>query len=191
VIYNTYVNAQSSTRYGLEVTGTNKISPKLDLITNLNVYNATVNSENIEQDLNNSQTSFYGKMTITQKIGKKNNWIVQANGDYQSKTVLPVGGGGGMRGMWGGNTAAGSNGYVNPNYGMDLSVRRMSDVFRTRIYDATTNSDFFVQNLSRRRDPQVLRLQFNWRFGKMDASLFKRKNMKGEAEGMREGMNGM
>lgn len=209
VIYNTYVNAQSSTRYGFEITGTNKINKKLDLITNLNVYNATVNSENIEQDLNNSQTSFYGKMTITQKIGKKNNWVVQANGDYQSKTVLPVGGGGGMRGMYGGTQAAGSNGYVNPNYGMDLSIRRdiiknksgqgyagsltlsMSDVFRTRIYDATTNSDFFVQNLSRRRDPQVLRLQFNWRFGKMDASLFKRKNMKGEAEGMREGMNGM
>jgi outer membrane receptor protein involved in Fe transport len=210
VIYNTYVNAQSSTRYGLEVTGTNKLNKRLDLITNLNVYNATVNSENIEQDLNNSQTSFYGKMTITQKIGKKNNWVVQANADYQSKTVLPVGGGGGMRGGWmGGTTAAGSNGYVNPNYGMDLSIRHdiiknkngqgyagsltlsMSDVFRTRIYDATTNSDFFVQNLSRRRDPQVLRLQFNWRFGKMDASLFKRKNMKGEVEGMREGMSGM
>jgi outer membrane receptor protein involved in Fe transport len=208
-IYNTWENANSATRYGFEVTSTNKINKKLDLLTNLNVYNATINSENLEQDLNNSQTSFYGKMTITQKIGKKNNWVVQANADYQSKTVLPVGGGGGMmRGPFGGNQAAGSNGYVNPNYGMDLSIRRdiiksktggyagsltlsMNDVFRTRVYDATTNSDFFVQNISRRRDPQVLRLQFNWRFGKMDASLFKRKNMKGEAEGMREGMNGM
>ncbi len=206
VIYNTYENAQSSTRYGLEVTGTNKLNKKLDIITNFNLYNATVNSENLEQDLNNSQTSFYTKMTVTQKIGKKNNWILQANADYQSKTVLPVGGGGRMSWM-GGSAAAGSNGFVNPNYGMDVSVRRdiiknkngqgyagsitlsMNDIFRTRIYDATTNSDFFIQNLSRRRDPQVLRLQFNWRFGKMDASLFKRKNMKGEAEGMREGMS--
>jgi hypothetical protein len=65
----------------------------------------------------------------------------------------------------------------------------MNDIFRTRIYDVTTSSDFFLQNLSRRRDPQVLRLQFNWRFGKLDASLFKRKNMKGEMEGMSEGMN--
>ena len=208
VIYNTYVNAQSSTRYGLEITGTNKISPKFDMITNINIYNANINSENIDQDLNNSQTSFYGKITLTQKLGKKNNWVIQANGDYQSKTVLPAGGG--NRGPWmGGPTAAGSNGYVNPNYGVDLSLRRdiiknkngqgyagsltlsMNDVFRTRIYDATTNSDFFVQNLQRRRDPQVLRLQFNWRFGKLDTNLFKRKNMKGEAEGMREGMNGM
>lgn len=207
VIYNTFENAQSSMRYGFEVTSTNKISPKFDIISNINIYNANINSENLEQNLNNSQTSFYGKLTLTQKIGKKNNWILQANGDYQSRTVLPVGGGG-MRGPWmGGPTAAGSNGFVNPNYGVDLSLRRdiiknkngqgyagsltlsISDVFRTRLFDATTSSDFFLQNLQRRRDPQLLRLQFNWRFGKMDASLFKRKNMKGEMEGMREGMS--
>ena len=209
VIFNTFENAQSSTRYGVELTSTDKINKKLDIITNFNLYNARVNSENLEQNLNNSQTSFYTKMTVTQKLGKKNNWIVQGNADYQSKTVLPVGGGGRMSWM-GGSSAAGSNGFVNPNYGMDLSIRHdiiknkngqgyagsltlsMNDIFRTRIYDVTTSSTFFVQNLTRRRDPQVLRLQFNWRFGKMDASLFKRKNMKGEAEGMREGMsNGM
>jgi outer membrane receptor protein involved in Fe transport len=206
-IYNTWVNANNAIRYGLEVTSTDKINKKLDIISNINIYNASINSENIEDNLVNSQTSFFGKMTITHKIGKKNNWVVQAIADYQSRTVLPVGGGM-MRGPWmGGNQAAGSNGFVNPNYGMDLSVRRdiiknkngqgyagnltlsMNDIFRTRIYDVTTSSDFFVQNLARRRDPQVVRLQFNWRFGKMDGSLFKRKNMKGEMEGMREGMN--
>ncbi|HSK12592.1 MAG TPA: TonB-dependent receptor family protein, partial [Phnomibacter sp.] len=197
VIFNTFENAQSATRYGFEVTGTNKLTKKLDVITNLNLYNARINSENLEQDLNNSQTSFFGKITITQKLGKLNNWVVQVQGDYQSRTVLPAGGGG-MRGMWMGPSMAGSNGFVNPNYGMDLSVRRdiiknkngqgyagsltlsMNDIFRTRIFDVTSSSEgFFIQDLARRRDPQVLRLQFNWRFGKMDASLFKRKNMKG------------
>lgn len=206
-IFNTWVNANNAIRYGFELTSTDKINKKMDIISNINLYNATINSENIEENLTNSQTSFFGKVTVTHKIGRKNNWIVQAIADYQSRTVLPVGGGM-MRGPWmGGNQAAGSNGFVNPNYGMDLSVRRdiiknkngqgyagnltlsMNDIFRTRIYDATTSSDFFIQNLARRRDPQVVRLQFNWRFGKMDASLFKRKNMKGEAEGMREGMS--
>jgi outer membrane receptor protein involved in Fe transport len=208
-IYNTWVNAESSTRYGLELTSTNKWSKRFDVVTNINIYNATINSENLEKDLNNSQTSFYGKMTMTYKVGKTNDWTFQANADYQSKTVLPVGGGGGMmRGPFAGNQAAGSNGYVNPNYGVDLSVRKdiiknksgqgyqgsltlsMSDVFRTRVYDATTASgDFFIQNLTRRRDPQLLRLQFSWRFGKVDTNLFRRKNMKGEMEGMSEGMN--
>jgi outer membrane receptor protein involved in Fe transport len=209
-IYNTWINANSSTSYGLELTSTNKFSKKFETTTNLNFYNASINSENINPNLNNSQTSFFGKITLTQRLGKSNQWTLQMNGDYQSKTVLPVGGGGrGFMGggFMGGSQAAGSNGFVNPNYGVDFSIRRdiiknkngqgyagsltlsMNDIFRTRIYDATTSSDFFIQNLQRRRDPQVLRLQFNWRFGKFDASLFKRKNMKGEMEGMSEGMN--
>jgi hypothetical protein len=34
----------------------------------------------------------------------------------------------------------------------------------------------------------MVRMTFSYRFGKMDMSLFKRKNMKGEAEGMQGGM---
>ena len=211
-IYNTWINANYSMQYGVEFTSTNKFTKKFETLTNLNVYNATINSKNINPNLNNSQTSFFGKITLTQRLGKTNQWTLQMNADYQSRTVLPVGSGGRMMGgggggFMGGPTAAGSNGFVNPNYGVDFSIRRdiiknkngqgyagsltlsMNDIFRTRIYDATTSSDFFVQNLQRRRDPQVVRLQFNWRFGKFDASLFKRKNMKGEMEGMSEGMN--
>ncbi len=209
-IYNTWVNANSSTSYGIEFTSTNKLSKRFDMITNANFYNASINSENLEQDLNNSQFSFFVKATMTYKMGKNNDWTWQLNGDYQSKTVLPVGGSGGFgRGPFGGNQAAGSNGFVNPNYGIDLSVKKdiikaknapgyrgsltlsVNDVLRTRIYDASTSSDFFVQSLQRRRDPQIFRLQFQYRFGKMDTSLFRRKNMKGEMEGMREGMQGM
>lgn len=206
-IYNTYINANSSTRYGIEFTSRNALTKKFDVITNLNFYNATINSENIKENLNNSQNSFFGKMTLTQRIGKSNQWTVQANGDYQSKTVAPVSnGGGGRGGFFGGQQSAGSNGYVNPSYGVDMSVRRefiknkngqgyqasltlsMNDIFRTRIYDVQTFSDFFQQHLMRRRDPQVLRLQFNWRFGKIDTNLFKRKNTKGDNEGMSESM---
>jgi hypothetical protein len=35
--------------------------------------------------------------------------------------------------------------------------------------------------VQRRRDPQVFRLNFNYRFGKMDVSLFKRKNTKADS----------
>jgi hypothetical protein len=37
----------------------------------------------------------------------------------------------------------------------------------------------------------MLRLNLNWRFGKFDVSLFKRKNIKGEQEGMQNGMQGV
>ena len=45
--------------------------------------------------------------------------------------------------------------------------------------------------INARRDPQMLRLNFNWRFGKFDVSLFKRKNLKGEQEGVQNGMQGV
>ena len=67
----------------------------------------------------------------------------------------------------------------------------MNDVFRTKVNATFAESAFFTQDNLRRRDPQVLRLNFAWRFGKMDVSLFKRKNMKGEMEGMQNASQGM
>jgi hypothetical protein len=60
-------------------------------------------------------------------------------------------------------------------------------VLRTRRYNAYTESPFFTQDIFRRRDPQVFRLNFNLRFGKMDASLFKRRNTRAEMEGIDSG----
>jgi hypothetical protein len=65
-----------------------------------------------------------------------------------------------------------------------------NDIFRTRRTNIFSESSSFEQNVFRRRDPQVVRINFNWRFGKFDASLFKRKNLKGEGEGM-QGVEGV
>jgi len=58
----------------------------------------------------------------------------------------------------------------------------MSDVFRTRVSDIRSESAVFIQDAFRRRDPQLLRLNFSWRFGKFDASIFKRKNNKQQGD---------
>jgi hypothetical protein len=94
--------------------------------------------------------------------------------------------------MFGGGGSA-AQGFIRPNFGVDAAVRfeflkerrasislNVNDIFRTRKYDAYTETTFFVQNSVRRRDAQVARLNFNWRFGKFDANLFKRKAMKAE-----------
>jgi hypothetical protein len=60
----------------------------------------------------------------------------------------------------------------------------INDIFRTRKFDSHTESQFIVQDVVRRRDPQVVRLNFNWRFGKMDAAVFKRKNTRMEDSGV-------
>jgi hypothetical protein len=52
----------------------------------------------------------------------------------------------------------------------------MNDIFRTEVYKTYSESPYFTQTSERRRDPQILRFNLNYRFGKFDVSLFKRKN---------------
>ena len=86
-----------------------------------------------------------------------------------------------------------SQGYIRPSWGMDLAVKKsflkdnaasvslsINDIFRTRVSDQYSSSDYFIQDYSRLRDPQMIRLNLSYRFGKLDASLFKRKSNKGD-----------
>lgn len=140
---------------------------------------------------------------------------MQLSATYQSKTNLTPGSGGGFggppgtRGGSGGGPGGGggfgqaqsaAQGYIKPSYGVDLAIRKnflknnaasatlsVSDIFRTRNFNQYSESTFFIQEYNRLRDPQMVRLTFAYRFGKMDATLFKRKNMRSE-EGSMQGM---
>jgi len=89
-----------------------------------------------------------------------------------------------------------SQGYINPFYSVDVAMRKnflkndaasvilsVSDIFRTRTVNQYSESLYFVQNYSRLRDPQMVRLTLAYRFGKLDATLFKRKNTNTESDG--------
>lgn len=210
ILINTFINANSSKAYGVEFTARNPIYKWLELTTNLNFFNSSINSSNLEQNLNNSLWSFFGKINASIKLPKS--FTLQLTGDYRGKSILPQnsgGGRGGGGGSWGGGGGGGwggfvqttAQGYVKPNYGVEFALRKdflkekrgsltlsMSDIFKTKVYGAYSESVYFTQVNSRRRDWQVLRLNFNYRFGKVDASLFKRKNTKSGMDGMQEGM---
>jgi len=137
---------------------------------------------------------------------------IQFEGDYQAKSVLPQGGGGGGRGgqggggmMFGGGNVGTTQGYINPRYSFEMAIRKewklkggntasltlsANDIFKTQRFSTYTISPYFTQESERRRDPQVVRLNFNYRFGKFDAQLFKRKNTKADQGGSTEIMGG-
>ncbi len=195
--FNTYRNALNSVAYGLELTSRNPIAKWWDMTTNLNVYNSKINGSNIDNSLQSQRVSYFIKWNNSFKLPA--NFSIQLSGDYQSKSVLPQSSGGGGRGSGGGSFFGGgaqptAQGYINPNYGFEMAIRKdflknkaasitlsMNDLFRTKRYSYYSESALFTQNYERRRDPQLMRLNFNYRFGKIDASLFKRKNMR---EGM-------
>ncbi len=207
VLFTSYANASQSYTYGLELTGRNKISKWWDINTSFNLFNVILKAGNIPGGVDDERLSWFVKMNNSFKLPK--NYSIQLSGDYQAKTLVQQGsGGGGGRGgggggMFGGGNIPSAQGYTRPFYGVDIAIRKdflknnaasltlqMNDVFRTRLNSTVSESIYFFQETDRRRDPQVLRLNFSWRFGKFDVSLLKRKNMKGEQESMQNNMQG-
>ena len=200
-VVTTFINANSSYVTGLEFTMKNKITKWWDLTSNVNLYTSKINVDDPNQPEQDQFASWFGKLNNNIKLPK--NFSFQFTAVYNSKTVLPPGGSGGGGGgmgmgpMFGPSSSA--QGYVRSNYYADMGIKyeflknkaasislNMSDVFATRRSYTHSESQYFTQDVYRQRDPQLFRLNFNWRFGKFDPNLFKRKNLKGE----REGMNG-
>lgn len=204
IVVSTFGNASSSLNYGIELIARNKIGKYWELTASLNAFNTEVNANNLPGTFNSSQITWFAKLNNSIKL--PGNFSIQINGEYQAKALLPstVGrtwsGGGGM--FFGGHggfgqTLSTAQGYIEPFYVVDITLKKeflknnaasislnCNDVFRTRINATHASSAFFVQHNERLRDPQLMRLSFNYKFGKVDMSIFKRKNLKGEMENM-------
>lgn len=211
--FSTFINANYSFATGIELTNKMAVSKSWDMTVNVNIFSSSLRATLPGEQFSNDLVSWFGKVINNFKL--KKSWSVQLSGDYQAKTVLPPGGGGigGGRGgfgggggmMWGGGPQTTAQGYNLPRYGVDLAIRKdwtwkngqtgsltlsMNDIFKTQLFQSYSESAFFLQTSERRRDPQVLRINFSYRFGKFDISLFKRKSMKSDpSSGMSEMMN--
>lgn len=212
-LVSTWVNASSAYASGLELIFRNNWTKWWEMNFNTNIYYSKIEGDNVVKNLENERTSWNIKTNHTFKFGK--GWSFQLSGDYQSRSALPVstsnsgqgqgGRGGGPGGGMFGGTPSTTQGYIDENYGMDLGLKKdfqikkntasisvnWNDALRTRKYVAHSEAEGFIQDEWRRRDPQIVRINFSYRFGKFDVGLFKRKNTKGDAEGMQNGMQGM
>jgi outer membrane receptor protein involved in Fe transport len=211
LIVNTFTNANSSYVTGLEATARTVFTKWWEVTTNVNLFTSKIDITQPGVVPQDKFFSWFAKINNQFRI-PSTNLTIQLSGDYQSKTILPPGGsgGGGMGGGGGGRGGGGgggffgqsqssAQGYIRPNYGVDAAIRyeflkeknaslslSMNDVFRTKRSDVHSESPFFIQDAFRRRDPQVLRLNFNYRFGKFDVSLLKRRNNRTGQEGLNE-----
>ncbi|WP_164972804.1 outer membrane beta-barrel protein [Lacibacter luteus] len=207
VIISTWVNANKSYAAGMELVFRNTVSKWWEINYNINVYYSKIDGSTILPELKNERTSYTVKLNNSFRLGK--GWTMQLSGDYNSRSILPVssgggggrGGRGGMGGFGGGGFGGGSvattQGYIDDNYFVDMGIRKefkiknntaslslnWSDILSSRRNNQFSQSQYFEQYSWRRRDPSFVRLNFNYRFGKFDASLFKRKSNKGEGGG--------
>src|SRR6266487_2227280 len=199
VLINTFVNANSSQAYGTEFTSINYLTKWWDISTNLNLYNSKINTDNLKGTSQDAMWSWFGKFNSNFKMPAK--FTMQFSATYQSKTNLPVNTGGGFGPGGPMQAQSSSQGYIKPSYGIDLAIKKsflkndaasvtlsVNDIFKTRRSEQYSYSEYFVQTYNRLRDPQMFRLNFAYRFGKLDMSLFKRKNTKQDMQGATDSM---
>jgi outer membrane receptor protein involved in Fe transport len=199
VLISTYVNASSSHAYGAEFTLQYAFTNWFDASANLNLYQSVINSSNVESNLKTERFSWTAKSTLNFKLPK--NFSLQLSGDYQSKASLVQGSSNrqGPPWMWGPQSTV--QGYVNPFYSVDAALKydflkdqaaslslSVSDIFKTRTNDVHSETAFYKQDSVRKRDAQVFRLNFSYRFGKFDTSIFRRKNNRNPMQDMDMGM---
>jgi outer membrane receptor protein involved in Fe transport len=204
-LVSSYINANNAYAAGVELIFRNNLTSWWELNFNTNVYYSKINGSNVVPDLQNERTSSFSKLNNTFKLSKT--LSIQLSGDYQSRSALPVstsnsGGGGRGGGNWMGGPPSSTQGYIDANYGVDIGIRKefkirknqaslslnMNDVLRTRRHFVHSESSLFTQDEWRRRDPQIVRLNFSYRFGKFDVNLFKRKNSRSETDNIQGGM---
>lgn len=194
LIIRSYANSNNSLAYGMEFTMKNTIIKNVELVSNINLYNSRVDASNVEEGLINDQFTWFMKENLQIRLPKS--FSVQISGEYRSRAAFTPSNGGRRFGGWRGGPTNTAQGYTLGNWYVDFSVRKsilkrkgnltlsIRDIFRTRRNGTFTESDFFIQDTWRIRNPQVARLNFSYRFGKMDTSLFKRKNNRVGTEGM-------
>lgn len=199
-LINTYINANSSYTTGAEITVMNYLTKWWNVSTNINLYNSKVNTGTAAVTNQEALWSMFGKLNSNFNLPAAID--LQLTATYQSKTNLPVntnkGFGDGPPDM---QAQSSSQGYIRSFYGIDLAVKKsflknkalnvtlsVSDIFRSRITDQYSYSAYFTQNYTRLRNPQMFKLNFAYRFGKVDASLFKRKSSGAGNQGMMDGM---
>jgi len=185
-LVNTFVNAESSYSMGAELTGQFNLTRWWDLSSNVNVYHSKINVGETEAVAQQALWSWFGKLNMNFRL--PSGFSVQASGIYQSKSNLPVNSNANQPGPPNMQSQSASQGYIKPYYEADLAVKKtflsgkmaltasFNDIFRSRKQDQYTYSSYFTQESIRLRNPQMLRLNLTYNFGKVDVSLFKRKN---------------
>ncbi len=201
--FSSSINANSATVYGLELSNKTAITKWWDMNLSFNLFKSAINATIPGQNVNNDLTSWFSKMNNTIKF--PGGFSYQFSGQYQAKTILPPGGssaGGGGRGGPPGGGFGGpqstAQGYNFPSYDFDMAIKKdwtlkggktaslsfnVNDVFKTRVNKTYSESQYFIQNVTRVRDQQMFRINFSYRFGKFDVNLLRRKSTKGDEGG--------
>jgi Outer membrane protein beta-barrel family/Carboxypeptidase regulatory-like domain/TonB-dependent Receptor Plug Domain len=185
VLINTFVNGKNSFRYGLDNTLKLEYNKKLEITTNINVFNMIFKAENIDVQ----GYAMNAKINGNYKFPK--DFSMQLSGNYESPRVF-------------------LQGKEAANYFADMSIKKditlkeimpskasggagnarvgslvfsVSDIFDTKRNLRYFETAYFTQDIQRRRDTRFFKITLQVFFGKPDASIFKKRTARPQGGG--------
>ncbi len=171
-ILNTFINANTTMRYGAEFTLQHKAGKNFDITPTFNLQYRTVNAKVKTLNLSNKGFNWETKLIINYKTegleeSVFNNMGFQLTGEYESPRVIP-------------------QGTSLAQYELDIAIRKdflenkkasltlaVSDVFNSQRWGNIYDTEQFYQDSYRRWDVRNFRLTFSYKFGDSKFSLFK------------------
>jgi iron complex outermembrane receptor protein len=174
VLITTFINGEANVSYGFENTlKFTFFKRKMDVTLNGNTYYSIINANTEAGNIENSGWSWNTKAMVSYKLPAA--FTAQVNGSYEAPKII-------------------AQGKTLPVYSIDFSLNKdinkklslnftINDIFNTRRFGSTYQTDYFSQDLSRRRDVRFFRVGFTYRFGEWDTSLFRKRKPTRDSQG--------
>jgi ferric enterobactin receptor len=161
IIKNSFKNAKSNDEYGIDNTLKLGLSKNIEFTVNNNVFYKTLRTDTSKL----TGVVWQGKATLNWKLSKE--FSAQVIGNYESNEISLQG-------------KRLSNGFMDfalkKDFGRTSSLTfAVNDLLDSRRRISYTETNYFIQQQMRRRDVRNFRLSYQYRFGKVDASLFNKK----------------
>jgi outer membrane receptor protein involved in Fe transport len=175
-IMNTYINANSVNRLGVELTLQQKLGKDFNITPSFNLGYRKVNAGQGAQDLSNDGFNWSAKFSSDYKINTKNESSVfnkigfQLRADYHSPRVIPQGK---RLERFEADFAMRKDLFKNNKGSLTFSV---NDIFNSQRYGVIYDTENFYQEAYSRWRVRNFRLTFSYKFGDSEFSLFKRNN---------------
>lgn len=155
----TFENGNSINTYGAEIVFKLPVTKWWNATTNLNLFQTSINADNLSKGLSNSGFSWFTKLNSDMKVLKS--YTVQLTGNYNAANVV-------------------AQGKVLASGGMDIAIKRdflknnsgtlvlsLSDVLNTQQTRVNTYSQgLFFQEAVNKPQTRVLKINFTYTFGK-------------------------
>ncbi|MCC6690941.1 MAG: TonB-dependent receptor family protein [Bacteroidia bacterium] len=165
VLISTSINGKQSNTIGMDNTFKYTLFKNFETTFNMNLFYVFIDATYNSNNFSNKGFNYTTKLNMIYRLPK--NFSLQLSGNYQSPKIIPQGK---------------SSEIYFADCGLSKEIKKfitltfsVSDIFNTKGRGTYINTDQYIQNSWGRRETRYVKFTAMIRFGKADASMFKRK----------------